>query len=69
MAICGAVVVAPTLIQLEDTFFLGVRVASGLTMASYLAAAAMCVTTIRWFGSAPRRTRLITVHDLRKRPE
>ena len=69
VAICGAAVVAPTLIRLEDTIFLGVSVASGLTVTSYVAATAMCVATIRWFSSAPRKARLITVRDLRKRPE
>ena len=68
-ALRGAAVVAPTLIRLEGAIFLGVSVASGLTVISYVAATAMCVATVRWFSSAPRRAKLITVRDLRKHPE
>jgi hypothetical protein len=42
-------------------------VSTGLTAGTYLTAAAVGITTFRWFQTAPKATLRITVQDLRRR--
>ncbi len=67
VATCAAVVLADLLIRPLHVRVMGLDVSSGLTGATYVAAAAMAAATFGWFRMAPKRARRITVRELRER--
>ena len=73
MAISAAVVLVDLLVQPVHIHMWGRHLSSGLTGIAYTAAIAMCVTTFRWFRTAPndhgqlKEPPQTTVRELRRR--
>ena len=73
VAICATVVLVDVLMHPVHIHLLGLHVSNGLTGTAYIAATVMCLTTFRWFRTAPDERLGIkdppgtTVRDLRQR--
>jgi hypothetical protein len=64
---CAVVVAAEVVLGPLQFRPAGLDLSSWLVAGIYVSAVAMCLTTLRWFMTAPKATRQITVQDLRDR--
>ena len=67
VVICAAAVLTEALIAPLHLRLAGLEVSSMAAAAKYVSAAAVCLATFRWFLTAPRGNRRITVMELRGR--